>query len=85
MSASFCPVGSATTKPPTPHCHPPVAAESDVPLWPPGLLHLQMMAEPRSSVRACAHATQQDVLDSQPQTARLLGIPPAAWRKSSQW
>ncbi len=56
-----------------------------MPLWPPGLLHLQMMAEPRSSVRACAHATQQDVLDSQPQTARLLGIPPAAWRKSSQW
>lgn len=60
-------------------------SESDVPLWPPGLLYLQMMAEPRSSVRACSPATEQEVLDSQPKTARLLGIPLPAWRKSSQW
>lgn len=67
------------------HLPPAAAAESDVPLWPPGLLYLQMMAEPRSSVRACSPATEQEVLDSQPKTARLLGIPLPAWRKSSQW
>ncbi|KAL4420725.1 hypothetical protein ABPG75_010381 [Micractinium tetrahymenae] len=60
-------------------------SESDVPLWPAGLLYLQMMGEPKSSLNACAPSTQQEVADSQPHTARLLGIPATAWRKSSQW
>ena len=57
-----------------------------MPLWPAGLLYLQMLAEPRSRVDACAPRTAAEAaeLDVEGQAA-LLGFPRAEWRKNTQW
>ena len=60
-------------------------AESDMPLWPAGLLYLQLMAEPLSRVQACPPVTEGEKKDVDYGQADLLGFPRHQWRKSSQW
>jgi hypothetical protein len=61
------------------------AAETDIPLWPAGLLYQQMMAEPLSRVAACAPANEEEKGRINTEQADLLGFPHDQWRKNSQW